>query len=216
MMSVVSLIYRLLFWIVIILLSWLVLAEVVMRIISRFIHSPIPAVLTRFIDNPVRRRIQPPAKVVDWIGIQDGMRVLEIGPGTGIFTVEAGTRVGKGIVCAVDIQMYVISALKCNLCKAEATNVVPCVASAYELPFPDRFFDRVFMVSVLAEIPDRKKALREIKRVLTDEGLFAIGEFLPDPDYPRRKTVTTWCRGVGLTSVGAYGGILHYVLTFKK
>jgi ubiquinone/menaquinone biosynthesis C-methylase UbiE len=83
-------------------------------------------------------------------------------------------------------------------------------------PFSSGVFDRVFMVTVLPEIPDKVRALHEIRRVLKDDGLLAIGEFLPDPDYPRRKTVIRWCRSTGLELYGENGGILHYVVTFKK
>jgi ubiquinone/menaquinone biosynthesis C-methylase UbiE len=216
-MSVVSILFTMLLWIVAILISWFVFVEVVIRIIRRYIHFPIPAFIARFIDNPIRRRIQPPAKVVDWIGIRDGMYILEIGPGPGTFTIEAAKRAGeKGNVLAVDIQPTVISKLKNRLQKDKITNVTATVASAYELSFSSNSFDRVFMIAVLAEIPDRKKALLECKRVLKDNGLLAIGEFLPDPDFPRRKTVIRWCKHAGFELVSEYGGALHYVLTFKK
>ncbi|WP_053001245.1 class I SAM-dependent methyltransferase [Kosmotoga pacifica] len=216
-MSVVSVILTILFWIVVILIGGFIFVEVVIRIIRRFIHFPIPAFIARFIDNPVRRRIQPPAKVVDWISIQDGMCILEIGPGPGTFTIEAAKRVGKkGKVFAIDVQPNVISKLNNRLQRKKIANVTTKVASAYELPFSNNTFDRVFMITVLAEIPDKKKALLEIKRVLKDNGLLAIGEFLPDPDYPRRKTVIYWCKDAGYELVSGYGSVLHYVLTFKK
>jgi len=161
--------------------------------------------------------MQPPAKVVDWIGIQDGMCILEIGPGPGTFTIEAAKRVGeKGKVFAVDIQPIIVSRLNSRLQREGIANVMTKVASAYELPFSNNTFDRVYIIAVLAEIPDKKKALLEIKRVLKDNGLLAIGEFLPDPDYPRRKTVINWCKDTGFELVRGYGGVLHYVLTFKK
>lgn len=216
-MPVVSIILTILLWIVVVLIGWFIFVEVVVRIIRRFIHFPIPAFIARFIDNPIRRRIQPPAKVIDWIGIQDGMCILEIGPGPGTFTIEAGKRVGeKGEVFAIDIQPTVISKLNSRLQRDNIANITTKVASAYELPFSNNTFDRVFMITVLAEISDKKKALFEIKRVLKDNGLLAIGEFLPDPDYPRRKTVIHWCKDAGFELLNEYGGILHYVLTFKK
>ncbi|MEM3063274.1 MAG: dimethylmenaquinone methyltransferase, partial [Nitrososphaerota archaeon] len=76
--------------------------------------------------------------------------------------------------------------------------------------------DRVFMITVLGEISDKKKALIEIKRVLKDDGLLAIGELLFDPDYPRRKTVIGWCKDAEFKLIGSYGNIFHYLLTFKK
>ena len=145
------------------------------------------------------------------------MRVLEIGPGSGTFTIEAARRVGaRGKVFAVDIQPAMISRLNSRLQKEEIENVETKVASAYELPHPNGIFDRVFMIAVLAEIPDRNKALLEIKRVLKDDGLLAIGEILPDPDYPRRKTVIRWCKDAGFELVREFGGTLHYLLTFEK
>ena len=216
-MPIASTIITVLLWIIAVFVGWFIFAQTVIRLIRRFIHFPIPAFFTRFIDNPIRRRIQPPAKVVDWIGIQDGMHVLEIGPGPGTFTIEAAKRVGeKGKVSAIDIQPSVASKLNHRLQRDNITNVMAKVASAYELPFPNNTFDLVFMIAVLAEIPDKKKALVEIKRVLKHSGLLAIGEFLPDPDYPRRKTVTHWCQDAGFELVSRYGGFLHYVLTFKK
>jgi len=97
-----STILAMIFWIVAILVVCFVLVEVVVRIMRRFIRFPIPASIARFIDNPLRRRIQPPAKVVNWMDIREGMHVLEIGPGPGTFTVEASKRVGEnGKVFAV-------------------------------------------------------------------------------------------------------------------
>lgn len=188
---------------------------VVIRGARRLVQFPIPAFLTRVIDNPVRRLIQPPAQVVEWIGIRDGMQVLEIGPGSGTFTIEAARRVGRGKVHAVDIQPAVILRLRRRLEREKIESVSAQVESAYELPFADQTFDRVFMITVLGEIPDKKRALVEIRRVLKDEGLLAIGEFLPDPDYPLRRTVVRWCADAGFEPVKEQGGFLHYLLTFK-
>jgi len=216
-MSADSTILTIFLWIVAILAGWFVFVEVVIRILRRFFPFPIPAFIARLIDNPIRRRIQPPAKVVDWMGVREGMTVLEIGPGPGTFTIEAAKRVGeRGRVFAIDIEPKEILRLESRLHREKITNVTTKVASAYELPFPNNAFDRVFMIAVLAEIPDKRKALLEIKRVLKDDGLLAIGEFLPDPDYPRRKTVIHWCRAAGLQFVGGYGGLVQYLLTFEN
>jgi len=210
-------IVTILLWTVAILVVYFVFVEVVVRIIRRFVHFPIPASIARVVDNPVRRRIQPPAKVVDWMDIENGMHVLEIGPGPGTFTIEASKGVGEnGKIFAIDIQPSVISKLNARLQRAKIANVMARVASAYELPFSNNTFDRAFMIAVLAEIPDRKKALLEIKRVLRDDGLLAIGEFLLDPDYPRRRTVTNWCKDAGFELANGCGGVMHYLLTFKK
>jgi hypothetical protein len=43
-----------------------------------------------------------------------------------------------------------------------------------------------------------------IKWVLKDAGLLPTGEFLPDPDYPRRKTVTAWYQESGFSLTDQY------------
>jgi ubiquinone/menaquinone biosynthesis C-methylase UbiE len=199
------------------LLAMIFLISLVVRIVRRFYQFPIPSFIAPLIDNPLRRRIQPPAKIVDWMNLNQGMTVLEIGPGPGTFTFEAARRVGeRGRVYAIDIQAPIVRGLKRKIRESKFNNINVDLASAYVLPYPDNHFDRIFMITVLGEIPDKQRALVEFMRVLKDEGYFAVGEFLPDPDYPRKSTVSRWCREAGFELAGSHGNILHYLLLFRK
>lgn len=199
------------------LLAMIFLISLVVRIVRRFYQFPIPSFIAPLIDNPLRRRIQPPAKIVDWMNLNQGMTVLEIGPGPGTFTFEAARRVGeRGRVYAIDIQAPIVMGLKRKIRESKFNNINVDLASAYVLPYPDNHFDRIFMITVLGEIPDKQRALVEFMRVLKDEGYFAVGEFLPDPDYPRKSTVSRWCREAGFELAGSHGNILHYLLLFRK
>lgn len=200
-----------------VLLGYILFVQVVVRIIRRFYQFPIPSFVARLIDNPVRRLIQPADKVVAWMGVKPGMSMLEIGPGPGTFTFEAADLVGEtGQVFAIDIQESIISSLKKKIEQKGISNVIPEQASAYELPYLDGYFDRVYLIAVLGEIPDKQRALTEFRRVLKDDGCLAIGEFLPDPDYPRKTTVTTLCKEAGFEMVESFGNIIHYLLLFTK
>ena len=204
-------------WILIVLAAYLVFVMTVVRLIRHFYQFPIPSFFTPLIDNPVRRKIQSPKVITEWMGVKDGMVILEIGPGSGTFTFEVAEQIGDdGRIYAIDIQESIVKALDEKVEEMGIHNVDVKQASAYELPFLDRYFDRVFMVTVLGEIPEKRRTLSEIKRVLKDNGLLAIGEFLPDPDYPRRKTVIGWCQESGFVLSKEYGNWLHYLLTFKK
>ena len=215
MISILLIVVKILLWIVVIYIGFIILLETVGRLIRLRIPSPFPGSAISYLDNSLRRRMQPPAQVVDWIGIQNGMHVLEIGPGPGTFTLEASKQVGeKGELSTVDIQPIVAKILDRRLRGNGITHVKTNVARADQLPFPDKTFDRVFMIAVMGEFPDKTRALVEIKRVLKDDGLLAIGEFLPDLDYPLKRTVIRWCKDAGLKLVNTYGGVLHYVLTF--
>lgn len=190
--------------------------QVVVRLVRRFYHFPIPSFLAGLVDNPVRRRIQSPKKIADRLDLRPDMRVVEIGPGPGTFTMEVGARVAPGgSVYAFDIFPKTIRKLLARIVKKEATNIAPVVASAYDLPLTSRSADRVFMVSVLAEIPDRKRALHEFERVLKRDGLLSVSEFLSDPDYPLRRTVIRWCYEAGFREISKHGSLVEYTLSFR-
>ena len=63
------------------------------------------------------------------------------------------------------------------------TNVEVHVASAYDLPLDDESVDRAFLVTVLPEIPDRARALAELRRVLKPGSVLSITEEFLDPDH---------------------------------
>ena len=216
-MIILSSVLNVIKWILLFLVAYFVFVMTVVRLIRHFYQFPIPSIFAPLIDNPVRRKIQSPADIAQWMGVKEGMFILEIGPGSGTFTFEVAEHVGDdGRVCAIDIQEPIVTALGGKAEKLGVDNVSVRQASAYEIPYPDRYFDRVFMVTVLGEIPDKRKSLLEIKRVLKDEGLLAIGEFLPDPDYPKKSTVTGWCEDSGFELNEQFGNWLHYLLTFQK
>ena len=216
-MVVIKTLITIIKWAFLALLAYIFFVEVVLRIVRRFYPFPIPGFIARLIDNPIRRRIQPPEKIVEWLGVEEGMSLLEIGPGPGTFTFEAARQVGEdGCVYAIDIQESILTSLNKKIDQQGVRNIITEQASAYELPYPEGYFDRVYMVAVLGEIPDKQRALAEFKHILKDDGFLAIGEFLPDPDYPRKSTVTAWCQEAGFVLAETYGNIMHYLLLFTK
>jgi len=144
------------------------------------------------------------------------MNILEIGPGTGFYTFEAARRAGPcGHVYAIDIKPRVIAILNGRVERAAVKNITTKVASAYEIPLPSESIDRVFMVHVLPEIPNKQKALHEIRRVLKKRGSLTLAEGLIDPDYRLQKTEIAWCRDAGFELVGSHGTVFFYVITLQ-
>jgi len=206
--------------VILIVLGAILLYLVLLRIISKLYHFPAPAFLGRFLDSTVRCWLQPPDKIIERSSIKRGMTVVDLGCGSGAFTPFVARVVGEqGKVYAVDIQPAMLQQLERKLAKAEnqdIKNIELKRASAYELPFEENSVDLVYMVTVLQEIPDKGKALREIGRILKPGGILAVTEFLPDPDYPLRSTTIKICQREGFVLDDNLGNLWNYTVRFKK
>lgn len=197
-------------------LLWLLFVQTVVRLVRRYFHFPVPPAVSVFLSSRLRKAMQPPSDVVERSGIEPGMVVLELGPGPGTFTLEAARRVGpRGKVIGVDIEQKMIAQLERAAEEAGLANIETHVADAYHLPVSGSSVDMVFMVTVLGEIPDRQRALAEIKRVLKPDGMLSVTELFIDPDYPRQATVIRWCQQARFYLVGSHGNWFNYTLNFR-
>ena len=177
--------------------------------------EPCPSSWSWIVDNPFRR--WDVRHALTRAGIRVGETVLELGPGPGAFTVDAAQRVGaSGRLIAVDIQPEMIAQVEARMREAGVTNVETHIASAYELPIEDGTVDRVFLITVLPEIPDPIRALREIHRVLKPGGFISTTEEFLDPDYPRRVTTIRWAERAGFELVERFGNWWNYTLNFQR
>jgi ubiquinone/menaquinone biosynthesis C-methylase UbiE len=187
------------------------------RIVRGFYKFPIPQALANLIDNPLRRRIQSPADTAIRHGLEQGMRVLEVGPGNGRYTVASARRVGPtGSVVTIDIEPKMIERVSDRAAAEGVNNIEARVADVYDLPFEDEEFDLAYMVAVIGEIPDPVRAMREIRRVLTAEGRLVFSELLMDPDYPRARTLLGWAAEAGFQLRQKLGKAFYYTLILEK
>lgn len=203
-----------------VLFTGFILYQFILRLVRRYWHFPAPAIIADFLDSPVRRFLQPTKRVLQRSGVQPDMTVLEVGCGNGAFIPTAARLVGqKGEVHALDIQPEMLKMLEKTLNKEEnidLENVVLHQAPAAQLPFEKDTLDVVYMVAVLSEIPDVKKALKEVKRVLKPDGIFAVTEFLPDPDYRLEGEIVRLGTQHGFQYETSAGTLLDYTVRFRK
>src|SRR3990172_4630253 len=187
------------------------------RIVRYFHKFPMPEFLAGAIDNPIRRRIQPPSEMPLRHGIEPGMIVLEVGPGNGRYTVETARAVGPlGKVIAVDIEPKMIERVSRRAHEEGVTNLEANTASVYDLPFPDATFDAVSMIAVISEIPDPQRALGEFYRVLKPAGTLAFSELITDPDYPLARTLIQRATAARFRLSRRLGNFLAYTLVFER
>jgi len=206
--------------ILLVILGLFLLWQILIRIFRKVFHFPAPAFVGHFLDSNYRRALQPPDKLIQRSGIKEGMLVLEIGCGSGAFTTFAAREIGpKGQVFALDIQLKMLEQLKAKLSKPEnqdIKNIQLVNNSAYNLPFTDNSLDLVYMVTVLQEIPDKTKALREIRRMLKSGGILAVTELLADPDYVFKRATVRLCQKEGFILDKVSGNLWNYTAKFKK
>ncbi len=187
------------------------------RVIRYFYKFPMPQFLANLIDNPLRRKIQPPHDMPLRHGIEPGMTVLEVGPGNGRYTVETARRVGTtGKVIAVDIEPKMIKRVTQRARAEGVTQIEAKVADVYNLPFDDGTFDAVYLITVISEIPEPERALREFYRVLAPAGTLAFSEMLTDPDYPLAQTLMRKAAAANFRLKKKIGTFFAYTLVFQK
>jgi ubiquinone/menaquinone biosynthesis C-methylase UbiE len=199
------------------LLGLMILWLVIARIIRQRYHFPIPYFMVYLIDNPLRRWVQPLDKAPERLGLKPGMKVLEIGPGSGTYTLAAAKAVGpSGKIIALDIEEKIVKRLRRRVETEAIHNIEVQVGDAQSLEFDAQSFDAIYAIAVIGEIPDRLKALSEFARVLVPGGSLAISEFLPDPDSQAPKRLQAECESVGFEPQARVGNWLHYTLLFTK
>ena len=123
-----------------------------------------------------------PARLSQILEPQPGERLLEVGPGTGVYALPMAERVAPtGMVAGLDLQQKMLDDLERRAARAGAPNVELRQGDATALPYEDASFDGAFLVTVLGEVPDRAGALRELRRVLRPGGRAVFGETALDP-----------------------------------
>jgi ubiquinone/menaquinone biosynthesis C-methylase UbiE len=120
--------------------------------------------------------------IIQDVGIDLGMRVLDVATGTGVVCIEVAKTVGEqGLVLAVD---YSKSMLKQAVKKAKASdshNVNFVLADAHNLPFLDDHFDVVTSCFAFAFLSNPQKAAKEMVRVVRAGGKVASVEWERPP-----------------------------------
>jgi ubiquinone/menaquinone biosynthesis C-methylase UbiE len=127
-----------------------------------------------------------------------GVRLLDVGTGTGRFLEQAASSMPGSELHGVDLSPWYVGYAKDALSPqrpargragsdaAEGTSVTFEVANAEALPFASESFDVVTSVFMLHELPRhvRRTALAEMRRVLVPGGLLVLGDAAQPSESP--------------------------------
>jgi len=145
-----------------------------------------------------------------------GERMLEIGPGTGIYSIPIAQALGPdGALDVLDVQQDMLDEVTARARAEGVANVTTTRGDARAMPYPDATFDAAFLVGVLGEIPDEPTALRELHRVLKPDGRLVVGEVAIDPDFVRLGALRERTRGARFEFDRRQGNALSYFARFR-
>jgi len=108
----------------------------------------------------------------------DGMRVLDIGCGTGALAQVALEQGAHGVVCGDISALMLTEAMKRD--SATHAGSTPCQLDAAHLPFRDGALDAAISGMTFGTLPEQRMALREMVRVVRPGGLVCIGAHGPE------------------------------------
>jgi ubiquinone/menaquinone biosynthesis C-methylase UbiE len=149
---------------------------------------------------------------------QPGERVLEVGPGTGYYSLDVAEWVAPvgGQLDIFDLQQEMLDHTMRRAAERALDNLTPTQGDARRLPYPDASFDAAFLAAVLGEIPEQQAALAELARVLKPGGRLVVGELFGDPHWVSPKRLRRRTQAAGLSFSRRSGTPLGYFARFEQ
>jgi SAM-dependent methyltransferase len=108
------------------------------------------------------------AELIEFAGVEPGMRALDVGCGPGALVAALAERLGASNVNGVEPSEPFAAA-----CRERVPGAEIVVAAAEALPFPDAAFDATLSQLVVNFMSDAEEGVREMKRVTRVGGVVA-------------------------------------------
>ena len=157
------------------------------------------------------------ARLREVLAPQRGERMLEVGPGTGYYTLDVAEWIAPdGELDIFDVQQEMLEHTMRRARDRGASNITATQGDARNLPYEDASFDAAYLITVLGEVPDQGAGLRELARVLKPGARLVIGELFGDPHWVRLGRLRERAEGVGLSFAHKSGTALGYFARFER
>jgi ubiquinone/menaquinone biosynthesis C-methylase UbiE len=158
-----------------------------------------------------------PEKIFQRAGLEEGMKLLDIGSGPGRLALPASKLVGAtGEVVALDIQPAMLEKLKARSEAMGIDNIRLIHAAAGSGKTDKEYFDRAILVTVLGEISNKHDALAEVYQALVPGGIMSVTEVIPDPHFTSREKVRLLCTDAGFEEKAIFDSTFGFTINFIK
>lgn len=165
---------------------------------------------------PLRNIFLSPKKLIQRLDLKEDHTVLEIGPGPGYFSLHVSRILVRGRLVLLDIQQEMLDRARKRLERKNIRNVEYKLCSGDSLDLESNKFDRVFMVTVIGEIENKSSYLKEICRILKDDGILSISELAGDPDKLSVDELQSLVCSSGFKVSAFFGNRRNYTINFQK
>jgi ubiquinone/menaquinone biosynthesis C-methylase UbiE len=136
-----------------------------------------------WLEREGRDREEKPEVVLQAMALREGMKVAEIGAGTGYFSRRIAKQIGpQGKVYAVDIQPGMLDLLRQYAAKEGITNIETVVSAESDPKLPPRGVDRILLVDVYHEFQRPRPMLEKISQALAPGGRVILVEYRAEDD----------------------------------
>ena len=115
-------------------------------------------------------------KILEASGIKEGMNVLEVGCGTGFFTINASKRLGNnGLLISMDMSSLSVEMVTKKVEKENLKNVNIIKGNALETGLEDSSLDEILIFGVIpAPMLPMHQLLLEMHRILKPNGIMSV------------------------------------------
>lgn len=148
--------------------------------------------LERYARSPAEQAAR--RRYLDLLDLRPGMKVVDVGAGTGLISLEMAERVGPGgKVVALDPSAPLLDAARQAAIAAGCGSIVEGhVGDARAIPFPEGSVDRALCHWVLLHVAEQERVLAEMRRVVRPGGKIMCVEMDWETQivFPGRRDVT--------------------------
>lgn len=158
------------------------------------------------LENPDRIAALQVDRVIAALGVTPGMRIADLGAGSGLFTIPLARAVGaNGRVFGVDIDAGLLAIIADKAKAAGLGNVQTVLAADMDSKIPEQV-DLIFVCDTMHHLPKQAEYVKQFGKLLRPGGRVAVIDFAPGkwPANHESFTITPvqvdeWMAAAGFT-----------------
>jgi ubiquinone/menaquinone biosynthesis C-methylase UbiE len=163
------------------------------------------------LENPERIAGLQVDRVIKTLDLKPGMRIADVGAGTGVFSLPFAKAVGpSGKVYAIDVDSGLLAIVKEKATGAGVANIDTIVAGATDPKVPEPV-DLLFICDTMHHLPNQAEYVKQFAKLLKPGGRVAVIDF-KEGNWPAGHDsfkitpaqVDEWMQAAGLARSAAH------------